>query len=175
MTEKTITLKPQDIVILLKLLSNSSGRQLKIVELSYDLGISASEVSVGLRRLQNCSLISKDTKEPLRKNVVEFLKFGIRYVFPAKISSVSRGVPTAHSASPLREKILSQNDQHYVWACEKGKMRGHTVIPLYPGVPMAALKDPEFHKLSALVDAIRIGRSREQDIAKKELEKIILK
>jgi DNA-binding transcriptional ArsR family regulator len=174
MTDKISTLKPQDIVVLLKLLV-SPGQHMKIVDLSYNLGISASEVSQALKRLQNSFLISQDTKQPLSTNIIEFLKFGIKYVFPSKLSSVSRGVPTAHSMSPLSEQIASDRNEQYVWASEEGSTRGHSIIPLYPSVPQAALKDPKLHELLALVDAIRIGRSREQEIAKTELEKIILK
>jgi hypothetical protein len=175
MEKRTNTLKPQDIVILLKLISNtqSSTKPERIVDLSYSLGISASEISLGLRRLQNSALITEDTKKPLKNNALEFLKFGLKYVFPVKLSSVSRGVPTSHSASPLKEKITSNEEEQYVWPCDEGNIRGHSVTPLYPSVPLAALKDTKLHELLALVDAIRIGRSREQKIAFEELEKIL--
>ena len=38
----------------------------------------------------------------------------------------------------------------------------------------ASLKDKELYELLTLVDAIRVGRIREKEIAKKELEKRIL-
>jgi hypothetical protein len=34
---------------------------------------------------------------------------------------------------------------------------------------MAALKDPALHQLLALVDALRVGRAREREIANGEL------
>jgi hypothetical protein len=47
------------------------------------------------------------------------------------------------------------------------------IEPLYPTVPQAAKKDKEFYCLVALVDAIRVGRSREYRLATNELKKRI--
>jgi hypothetical protein len=44
-------------------------------------------------------------------------------------------------------------------------VRGHSIIPLYPSVPEAALKDEKLHELLALTDALRVGRAREKEIA----------
>jgi hypothetical protein len=39
------------------------------------------------------------------------------------------------------------------------------VTPLYKGAPKAALQDPKFYSVLALRDAIRGGRTREQNLA----------
>jgi hypothetical protein len=52
-----------------------------------------------------------------------------------------------------------------------GTVRGHSIIPLYPSVPEAALKDEKLHELLALTDALRVGRAREKEIAVIELKK----
>ena len=44
-------------------------------------------------------------------------------------------------------------------------------MPLYPSVPEAALKDEKLHELLALVDALRVGRAREKELAIRELKK----
>jgi hypothetical protein len=44
------------------------------------------------------------------------------------------------------------------------------VFPLYPSVPEVALKDHALHILLALVDALRVGRAREKELAAKELK-----
>ena len=38
-------------------------------------------------------------------------------------------------------------------------------MPLYPTVPEAALRDEKLYELLALVDALRVGRVREREIA----------
>lgn len=101
--------------------------------------------------------------------LLEFIQYGLRYVFPQQPGPIVRGVPTAHSASPLKNEI--QSSEAYVWPYGKGNVRGHSIIPLYASVPEAALKDEKLYELLALVDAIRVGRARERDIANIELKK----
>jgi len=100
---------------------------------------------------------------------MEFLLYGIKYVFPQKPGPVVRGIPTSHSASPLKEKIQSSED--YVWPYAQGNIRGHSIIPLFVSAPGAALKDSDLHELLALVDALRVGRAREKEMAVTELKK----
>jgi hypothetical protein len=43
---------------------------------------------------------------------------------------------------------------------------GLSLIPLYPSVPLAAnLDNPQLYELLGLVDALRVGRIREQQLA----------
>ncbi len=53
----------------------------------------------------------------------------------------------------------------------KGTVRGHSILPLYPSVPEAALKDKQLYELLALTDALRVGRAREKELAIMELMK----
>ena len=101
----------------------------------------------------------------------EFLFHGIAYAFPRQPTAIVRGVLTAHAADPLRKKILS--NEKYVWPYAKGTDRGQAVEPLYNSVAQVALKDQKLYELLTLVDAIRIGRAREKELARHELEKRI--
>lgn len=78
-------------------------------------------------------------------------------------------MPTAHSASPLKELI--QSEEQFVWPYGKGKVRGQAIMPLYASAPEAALKDDKLHQLLALVDALRVRRAREKALAVIELKK----
>ena len=60
-----------------------------------------------------------------------------------------------------------------MWPYAYGESRGLSVIPLYKTVPEAALDDPSLYEYLALLDALRVGRSREQELAKKLLTKKI--
>jgi hypothetical protein len=75
-----------------------------------------------------------------------------------------RGIPTAHAVSPLKE-IISSSAEPYVWAADFGEVRGLAIEPLYPSVPLAVKTDPALHELLGLVDAVRCGRVREQQLA----------
>jgi hypothetical protein len=169
---KGFQLKSQDILLLLKLIATRNGA-CRVIDLAHDLGVSPSEISHGLKRLQRAQLLSSDRKEPLRVNALEFLIHGLKYVFPAEIGPMSRGMPTAHSAPPLAKRIVSSDREKYVWPASEGEERGQSIAPLYSSAPFAASKDRELHELLALVDALRVGRAREKKLAEDELTKRI--
>jgi hypothetical protein len=160
------SLKPQDIILALKLVAHKDSPQ-KVLELAYELGISQSQVSYGLERLKRSGLLSEDRKV-MRRALLEFLLFGLKYVYPARPGPFVRGMFTAHSAKPLAGKIRS--NEHYVWPTPDGDVRGVAIEPLYQSAPKAAKNDPALYELLALVDAIRVGRTREQAMARDELK-----
>lgn len=166
--EKKNYLKPQDIIVLLKIIAKGKTSW-KIVDLAYELGLSTGEVSNALERLKSCKLISSDKKAPMKKNLEEFLLFGLKYVYPAQIGTFERGIPTAHSASTFHKEIVS--DMKYVWPSSEGTTKGISLSPLYKNAVHAATKDPKLYKLLALVDILRTGRSRELRLAAKEIKK----
>ena len=160
-------MKSQDILLLLKIvcLNNESWNQKPVAE---SLGLSQSEVSESVARCKYAGLIDPKGKKVMKLALLEFLQFGLRYVFPQKPGAVVRGIPTSHSAAPLKDKI--ESTEHYVWPYAKGTVRGHSIIPLYPSVPEAALKDAKLYELLALVDALRVGRAREKELAIVEIK-----
>ena len=168
MRAQQVILKPQDILLLLKIVSiEEENWNQKPMALA--LGMSQSEVSESVARSKYAGLLSTNGKEVMRLSLLEFLQYGLRYVFPQKPGPMVRGVPTSHSAAPLNKII--QSTEHYVWPYGKGTVRGHSIVPLYNSVPEAALKDDKLHELLALVDALRVGRAREKNIAIAELKK----
>lgn len=164
-------MKPQDILLLLKIISmgEENWNQKPTAEA---LSMSQSEVSESVARSKYAGLLDPKGKKVMRMALMDFLEKGIRYVFPQHPGAVVRGIPTSHSAPPLNQEI--QSTEHYVWPSSKGSVRGHSIIPLYPSVPEAALNDVKLYELLALVDALRVGRAREKELAIKELKSRIL-
>lgn len=162
-------IKPQDIVILLKLvaLGDSHWRH---VDLAGALGLSQTEISFALERCRAAGFLDPGKKTLNKPALTEFLIHGLKYMFPAKPGPVCRGVPTAHSAPPLSRVIVAANEDHYVWAGEGGKVRGQAIEPLYPKAAAAAKADIKLYELLALTDSIRAGRAREHGLAVRELE-----
>ena len=159
-------LKPQDILILLKICTLGEQEWFQHT-LAEDLNISQSEISECLARSKYSGLIDASRKRVNVLNLLEFIQHGIKYVFPQQPGSIVRGIATAHSASPLDKEI--QSDQNYVWPYARGDMRGQAILPLYKSVPKAVLNDKKLHEVLALVDAIRVGKVREQNLAIKFL------
>lgn len=165
------TMSPLDIVVLLKIISlgEKPWTQLSLGE---ELFMSQSEISKSIARSRYAGLIDPSGKRVRKISLFEFLKFGIAYVFPQQPGAIVRGIPTAHSALPLNKII--QSTEQYVWASGKGSMRGQSIVPLFPSVIHAVQLDSKLHQLLALVDALRVGRAREKEIAIEEIQKRIL-
>ncbi len=155
-------MRPHDIVVLLKIAAKGNASWL-MKDLSYELGISASEISESLNRSAIAGLISKDKRRLMKLSILDFLEHGLKYVYPQQPGAKLRGVPTAHSAAPLNKEIVS--DDPYVWPYGEGKVRGEAIEPLHPKVPEACLKDEKFYEYMALCDALRVGRARERNLA----------
>lgn len=166
-------LRPQDVAVLLKIVALGE-EPWRHVDLAQHLNLSQSEVSESLNRCQLSGLISPDKKRVIYASLLEFLVYGLKYVFPVELGPICLGLPTAHSMTPLNKKIVSKKGEQYVWPALEGEVRGHSIRPLYKKIPDAAKKDRKFHELLALVDAIRVGRVREQNLAISELKKRIL-
>ncbi|MES9925708.1 MAG: hypothetical protein ABW152_16625 [Candidatus Thiodiazotropha endolucinida] len=163
-------LKPQDILVLLKLVT-LGGRPWSYSQMAIELGMSPSEVHGAVKRAIRADLALKIDMEiqPNYRNLEEFLIHGIRYVFVPERGEMTRGMPTAHAAPPLSEKIVPDQEPPPVWPDPQGEIRGMIFSPLYRSAPEASRNDPALYELLALVDAIRGGKARERNIAVKEL------
>lgn len=155
-------MRPQDVVVLLKIIleSNHSWTQ---VSLSTDLFMSQSEISESIKRSSYARLVMDKGRIVQKQALLDFIKYGLPYVFPQQPGMVQRGFPTAHSAPPLANEIFS--DEKYVWPSVKGTTRGHSILPLYPSVIQVIQTDTVLYELLALVDAVRVGRARERNLA----------
>ena len=173
MDKKSNGIRPQDIVIILKKMT-TPGRTMLNKDIAASLGISPAEISYAMERCRVAQLVDTTKSKINTLALKEFLVFGLKYVFPAVPGRVMRGVPTAVSASPIKEHIAQGNDV-FVWPYKNGTMRGQSVNPLYPTVPEAVANDEELYRLLVIVDTLRMGRMREREIAIVELEKAIEK
>ena len=176
-------MRPQDLLILLKIDAHrqsltkrsSQGGTLHIripllkKDIAAQLSISPSEVTESLARSAFAGLYNPGQKKVMAQALLEFLQYGLKYVFPQQPGPLVRGVPTAHSAKPLADLI--QSTEPYVWPSADGTVRGQAIEPLYPTIVQAVDSDPRLYEMVALVDAIRVGKSREVNLAVEELRK----
>lgn len=165
-------MRPQDIVILLKIISKKD-QVWQNKDLASELFISASEISESLNRSSIAGLIDATKKKKVyRKSLMEFIEHGIHYVFPALPGSLVNGLYTAHSHAFMQQHFTSE--LNYVWPEPRGGVRGLSIETFYKDQIKAARKDPALYLMLALIDVIRVGRVREKQIAMKELKKLIL-
>lgn len=171
-----MALKPQDIVVVLKLCGYGANRP-PFAQIAADLAMSSSEVHGALKRAQASHLVHGSELES-RPNVgalEEFLIHGLKYVFPAEHGGPTRGLPTSYAAAPLNRLIVAGDEPIPVWPHPEGTSRGIALAPLYKTVPIAAMGDPSLYEKLALVDALRDGRTRERKLAEQELKRILRK
>jgi len=162
-------LKPQDIVVLLKLVA-LRDTPWSYASLAHDLFMSTSEVHAGIKRAVAARLMDPQGKHALKQCLEEFLIHGVKYAYPPDRGGLTRGIPTGYAASPLNVMISQPPDPPPVWPDPEGDTRGNEFSPLYKSVPKAARRDMKLYELLALVDAIRDGRAREREIAIRELK-----
>lgn len=136
-------------------------------------GISKSQVNLSLQRSLESGLARLDRKAQVpRANVSalkEFIVYGLPYVFPVSMGAVTRGISTSLAAPVLQSELHSAGDFPPVWSDARGNTKGQAVEPLFKSANYAVRQEPELYALLALVDAIRVGQSRERNIAIKLL------
>lgn len=147
-------MRPQDIVILLKIIALGDEEWYN-KDLAYQLDISNSEVSESLNRSRISGLIQDDKSTINKEELLEFLVYGLKYVFPAIPGRLLRGMPTAYSAPVLKDEFVV--DDPHVWPAEGYSVKGIAVSPLYETVPQSCDNDPRLYDLLATVDALRVG------------------
>jgi predicted nucleotidyltransferase len=161
-----MVLKPQDVLVLLKLVVIQE-KPWSYNKLAIELGMSPAEVHAAAKRLQAAQLLVSTAGRlaPSKRNLGEFLAFGLRYVFVPERGEMTRGMPTLSAAPPLRDLMVASSEPIPVWPDPSGEARGSSFSPLYKSVPKAARADTELYELLVLVDAVRGGRAREREIA----------
>ena len=159
-------LKPQEILVQLKV-SAHPERKFTFAALAEELAMSAAEVHASVKRARGAGLVNERGRgdwSPIRPALLEFLIHGVRYASPAEVGPVKRGVPTAHGTEPLASLLHNEGDVP-VWAHPRGSVCGPSVSPIYRTAPEAALRDQGLYRLLTLLDALRMGRARERELA----------
>lgn len=151
-------MRPQDIVILLKILT-INNKEWQYRDLSSQLYISVSEVSESLFRSEMAQLVDHTRRKVHRQNLMEFIEHGLPFVFPAKPGTMVTGMYTAHSHPWFQQYFISE--LNYAWPYDEGSVRGLAITPLYKTVPSACMVDSSLYLLLAAIDVLRVGRVRE--------------
>ena len=159
-------LKPQDLLVALKLWT---GRDQKwsYPSLALSLGMSVASVHAAVKGAAAAGFLPGGglAARPNPDALLEFLVHGAPYVYPVRPGEMTRGVPTAHGAGPLRDLMARSGEPDPVWPDPEGKARGPRLDPLHPSVPRAVATDPALYEILALLDAVRAGRARERQLA----------
>lgn len=163
---KQITLKPQDLVVALKISLYRDGMP-TFAELSRSLQISTSETHAAAQRAMHSRLLVMEDGH-IRANkstLLEFAIYGACYAFPISEGPVMRGMPTGASAPAMRKQFDHAGMMQLVWPYVGGTERGRSIIPLYAKAPVACEADSELYAILAALDSVRGGAAREREAA----------
>lgn len=154
-----------------------TSKEYGVRALAQSTGISKTQVGLALQRCYDVGLAKPDrlTGVPRANNkaLLEFVVYGLRYVFPAKPGEVTRGIATGLGAPVLEGKLMTAGDLVPVWPDPLGNTKGVAVEPLYKTVTRAVRRDSRLYALLALADAIRLGQPRERNLAGEVLAQML--
>ena len=172
---KQAVLKPQDLVVALKVAVNGH-RGFLLTALGQELGLVVSVIHGCISRCEQARLLSRASGEirPNKAGLLEFAVHGARYAFPAVQGSATRGVPTSLAGPSLRDYFDQSKSQPPVWPDPLGEAFGPSIAPLHSSVPEASRRDEALYDVLTLVDAIRAGAAREREMAISILEERLL-
>jgi hypothetical protein len=174
-----MSIKSQDIVVLAKLIANFSDPHWSQNGIAVDLCLSPSQINSAIKRLLYAGLLTSykppQKPQPILDACNEFFTYGIKYIFPAKLGAITRGVRTSYAGPSFENEISLGSEAFPVWSYGEGQDRGAALKPLYHTVPESVIKhpDPIFYDILTLIDAIRSGRARERQIATHKLSTIL--
>lgn len=172
-------LKPQDVVVLTKLVAIEDPK-VPIHRLAGALSMSPSEVHHAIHRAADADLVTvvehrthAHEKHVNRPALLELALSGLKYIFPVKPQTHARGIPTGWASPVLLGPEVPDSVLPPVWPTEDGPVAGLAVPPLYRCVPHVARRDPKFYALMASIDAIRTRCPRATRAARSTLAALL--
>ena len=170
-SSKQPSLKPQDLVVALKVAVNPR-REFLLTTLGTELGMVVSAIHGSIGRCEQARLLSRAAggTRPIRPALLEFVIHGARYAYPAVQGTLTRGMATSLAGPSLREYFDQKKAMPPVWPDPLGESYGPSITPLHHIVPEACRLDEGLLDVLTLLDAVRAGAARERELASKLLE-----
>lgn len=167
-------LRPLDLVVALKF-HGMPAKERTYQRVASELGISTSQTHTATQRAAAARLLRGATGKEERalrvRPVLPFLVEGVRFTFFPTFGPEARGVPTAAHALGETELL---GGKMVVWPHAEGREWGRALEPLDKCVPAAAADDETLYRSLALIDALRVGGTREREVAARLLASHLL-
>jgi hypothetical protein len=158
-----MNLKPQDVMVALKLCSYPASPAMSIVAADLDLSPSKFMEPPSASTVPASCMDRRCKTNPTFYRWEEFLVHGLKYAFPADQSEVIAACLLRTQPHRSRLKSRQAMNSCRVWPWPDGDTRSIALEPLYKTAPIGALRDPVLYEFLALVNAIRDERARAQD------------
>jgi hypothetical protein len=155
---------PTDIYVLAGVISNDE-ESWTLRGLSARLYVDHTLVHRALRRTEIAGLYDASSQRVNLASFEELLIHAARFIAPAPLGALTRGVPAAWAAEPISELIhQAQGEPPPVWPSALGVTRGQALEPLHPAAIQAS-HDTPLAALLAILDSLRAGDLRIRKVA----------
>jgi DNA-binding transcriptional MocR family regulator len=161
---------PTDIYVLAGALS-SDEETWTLRELAARLHVDHTLVHRALKRAESAGLYRASTRQVNLANFEELTIHAARFIAPARLGELTRGVPAAWAAKPISAVIhQAENEPPPVWPSALGTVRGQALEPLHPAAIQASQDTPALAELLSIVDSLRAGDIRVRALAAPTLD-----
>jgi hypothetical protein len=165
-------LGPTDIYVLVGTLSDHS--ELTLRELAGRLHVDHTLVHRALKRTEAAGLYTASSKQVNRANFEELITHAGRFIAPARLGELTRGVPAAWAAEPISTIIHQpKGEPPPVWPDAFGAIRGQALTPLHPAAVQASRDTPALASLLSIIDSLRAGDVRVRKVAANSLHEAL--
>jgi hypothetical protein len=166
-------LGPTDIYILAGALANDR-EALTLRGLAAELYVDHTLVHRALKRAETVGLYRTSSKQVNRANFEDLMTHAGRFIAPARLGELTRGVPAAWAAEPISQIIReSGQEPPPVWPDAQGPVRGQALQPLHPAAVRASQQSPALGNLLSIIDSLRAGDVRVRKVAAEELQRTL--
>jgi hypothetical protein len=123
-------------------------------------------VQRALSRTEDAGLYSTPRRRVHLPHFEEFAIHALRFLAPARLGALTRGVPAAWAAAPMNGAISSSGEEPPpVWPYGHGQVRGQALEPLHRAAPEAIKEWSDLGEVLVLLDSLRVGDARVRNVA----------
>lgn len=157
-------LSSTDIYVLAGVISNDD-ESWTLRDLAATLCVDHTLVHRALKRAEVAGLYDANSRQVNLANFEELTIHAARFIAPAPLGALTRGLPAAWAAEPVSELIhQAQSEPPPVWPSALGVARGQALAPLHPAAVQAS-HDAPLAALLAIIDSLRAGDVRVRKVA----------
>jgi hypothetical protein len=165
-------ISPTDLYVLVGALS-TEGKAWTLRDLAATLHVDHTLVHRALKRAENAGLYRASARQVNLANFEELTIHAARFIAPARLGELTRGVPAAWAAEPISEIIHQASEPPPVWPSARGTIRGQALQPLHPAAVEASQDAPALARLLSIVDSLRAGDVRVRKVAASALRDVL--
>lgn len=167
-------LSPTDIYVLAGVISNGD-ESWTLRDLASTLHVDHTLVHRALKRAEISELYNAHSRRVNLANFEELTVHAARFIAPAPLGALTRGLPAAWAAEPISALVhQTQGEPPPVWPSALGAARGQALAPLHPAAIQAS-HDAPLATLLAIIDSLRAGDVRVRKVATAALHDALLR